>query len=104
MRGKKISYIKCPNCGREYLPAEIYIPNAFFGRPENIERDSLTGEIKNFYGKDMDLVEHYMCDNCNTPFKITARIQFSTSEESRYNFNKDYTINLKRQTLFLSEE
>lgn len=104
MKDKKFLRIKCPNCGREYLPAEIYIPNAFFGRPNNIERDSFSGAIRDFYGKDMDLVEHYICDNCNTPFKVSAKVQFVTTEEDKYNFDKDYSINLKKQSLFLSEE
>ena len=36
---KKIITIECPYCGAEYLPAEIIVPNSFFGKPTNIERD-----------------------------------------------------------------
>lgn len=30
---KKLELIICPKCGREYLPAEIYYPNEFLGKP-----------------------------------------------------------------------
>ena len=33
MINEKLEKIICPKCGREYLPAEIYYPNFFFGRP-----------------------------------------------------------------------
>lgn len=104
MRDRKPIYIKCPRCGREYLPVEIYLPHEFFGRPTLIERDGVTGKITNIYGSDMDLNEQYVCDKCNTPFRVNAKIQFNTTEESKYNFNEDYKTSLKKQTLFLSEE
>lgn len=104
MRERKPIYIKCPNCGREYLPAEIYIPNYFFGKPTHIERDANTGKIINFYGTDMDLNETYQCDRCNVPFKITARLQFQTVEQDKYNFDKDYSTKIRKQQIFLSEE
>ena len=104
MRDKKHLFIKCPRCGREYHAAEIYIPNAFFGKPSIIERDATTGRIDNFYGDDMDLVEHYICDKCNTPFKVTAKLQFNVVEEDKINFNKDYKTKFRTQGIFLSEE
>lgn len=104
MKERKPIYIKCPRCGREYTPAEIFIPDAFFGRPTTIERDANTGKITNFYGRDMDLSEQYICDKCDTPFKINTKLQFITTENTKYNFNEDYKTSLKPQTLFLSEE
>lgn len=104
MRERKPIYIKCPNCGREYLPAEIYIPQAFFGKPTSIDRNAGTGKIEEFYGTDMDLNEHYVCDKCNTPFNITAKLQFITVEDSKFNPNTDYKTRIKKQPLFLSEE
>jgi uncharacterized OB-fold protein len=104
MKEKKQNYIKCPNCGREYLPAEIYIPNAFFGKPEDIEREFGTGRILHYIGKNMDTVEHYVCDACNTAFKVVAKVQFSTYVEDKYDFDKDYSVKINKQGLFLSEE
>ena len=37
---KKDIVITCPHCGREYLPAEIYVPDAFFGKPSDIEKNT----------------------------------------------------------------
>lgn len=104
MRERKPIFIKCPVCGREYMPAEIYLPNSLLGRPTQIQRDATTGKIDNFYGTDMDLVEHYVCDKCNTPFKVVAKVQFNTYEEDKYNFNKDYSVSLRKQPIFLTEE
>ena len=36
---KKFSVITCPFCGKEYLPAEIFIPKVFFGNPQIIYRN-----------------------------------------------------------------
>lgn len=104
MRERKPIFIKCPSCGREYHPAEIYVPDYFFGRPTLIERDATTGRIKDFYGTDMDLNESYICDRCNTPFSISAKIQFTTNEDVKFNSGREYKTQLKKQPLFLSEE
>ena len=44
--------IKCPHCGREYLPVEIFYPTSFFGKPTNVYRDE-QGKIENISGDDM---------------------------------------------------
>ena len=38
--------IKCPHCGREYLPVEIFYPASFFGKPTTVYRDE-QGKIEN---------------------------------------------------------
>lgn len=100
---RKAELIKCPVCGAEYLPAEIYLPNHFLGRPEDIERNN-AHRVLNFYGESMNTVEHYCCDQCHSPFKVTARVQFITEEELDINFNEDYTTTLKSKSLFLKED
>ena len=32
--------IKCPQCGAEYLPGEIYMPGSLIGQPDEVVRDS----------------------------------------------------------------
>ena len=93
--------IKCPECGYEYLPAEIYIPNSFLGRPFGIEREYISGEIQDYFGSTMDLNEKYICDKCGKPFKVKAKIQFFTSS---YDINKEYYTSIKKEQLFLDEE
>ena len=105
MRKPKEQIISCPICGAEYLPAEIYYPDSFLGKPTFIDKDHMTQTIECYLGKNMNLTEHYICDNCKTPFKVTARVQFVTQEEKDINFNEDYStkLNGKEEKLFLNE-
>ena len=102
MKDKNFSpRITCPNCGCQYLPAEIYIPKNFFGNPVEVEREATSGKIQYFFGSDMDLEEKYICDRCGQPFKVKAFVRFNTEGT---NFNEDYSTTLKKNTLFLSED
>lgn len=66
--------IRCPKCGREYLPCEIYLPDAFLGRARVISRNE-EGQIDYIDGSNMDLVETYQCD-CGHRFKVEAKVNF----------------------------
>lgn len=101
---KRFDIICCPNCGAEYLPREIYVPDAFFGKNVDIEKEHLTHKIIYDGGKPLGLNESYICDYCNTPFIVKAYIRFSVQEDERHNFNKLYATSLKKNSLFLSEE
>lgn len=74
----KKTTIKCPYCGCEYLPCEIYYPNEFLGRSENVYKDE-NGEILGFSGTDMNTVETFYCDKCKKEFTVDASITFKTS-------------------------
>ena len=52
--------IGCPHWGCEYLPAEIYLPNDFLGRPGEIFKDE-NGVILGFQGTDMNTTETFTC-------------------------------------------
>lgn len=97
----KLDVITCPHCGREYLPGEIFVGNAFIGRPELIERD-YSGKILTFQGKTLDLNEEYICDNCNKKFNITATVKFKVTEQEE--FSTEYISPLKEKKLVLFEE
>lgn len=86
---RKLTVITCPDCGKEYLPAEIFIPKSFFGCPELIRRDT-EGKIKDFLGSDMDLNESYCCDNCGKTFSVTATVLFETKLDTKMDFSSDY--------------
>ena len=81
--------IRCPYCGREYLPVEIFVPDAFFGNPDVIKRDT-EGHIVSCIGKGLDPKESYICDTCNKPFKVTAKISFEVEQDTLSDFNEDY--------------
>lgn len=93
--------ITCPHCGCEYMPVEIFIPNSFFGKPLEIEKEATTGKIQYYLGNPMDLTEKYICDRCNQPFKIKTQLKFFTEG---IDFNTEYKTQIKKQSLFLSEE
>ena len=98
---KSCDLIICPHCGCEYVPAEIFLPDSFLGKPFLIERESISGKIINYFGSSMDLDENYICDRCNQPFSIHAKIQFETEGTD---FRKDYTTKIKKPSLFFDEE
>lgn len=102
MKTRKFEIITCPKCGREYLPAELYIPDAFFGRPKDIVRD-IYGIILDYEGTSVDLQESYICDKCNTNFVVKAKIGFTTEITKLDNFDEEYISPIHKNTLFLDE-
>lgn len=74
----KKTTIRCPYCNAEYLPAEIYYPNSFLGKPFNIIKDG-DSNILGYNGDDMDTLETYICDKCNKQFSVDASITFRTT-------------------------
>lgn len=90
---KQASKIKCPKCGYEYLPSEIYLPNTFFGKNYRIDRDE-NGKIVNFSGEKMNLNESFECWNCHTAFKVHTVVMFQCSIDKEKNFNEDYETKL----------
>ena len=94
--------IKCPNCQAEYLPAEIFIPDALLGRPREIDKDA-NGKILEYFGTNMDLMETYRCDFCNRKFEVTLTPKFTTTSATK-DFKSEYKTKLSKPSLFLSEE
>jgi len=84
--------IKCPHCGREYLPCEIYYPDDLLGSAKNIIRDGKT--IIYFDGNNMNLKESYICDECGKSFDVEAKITFETTKDEKYDFDDDYSTSL----------
>lgn len=95
-----MNLIKCPNCGCEYLAAEIFYPNQFLGTPKNIEKDE-AGKLIYFNGADMDTTETYVCDNCNRKMTITAKVQFDATVAS---FNSKNSTKFTKPALFMNED
>ena len=48
--------IKCPFCGAEYLPSEIYIPSDFLPKFEDLTKDE-NGKIVAVYERPMNVNE-----------------------------------------------
>lgn len=99
----KINTIKCPCCGYEYLPAEIFLPDYILGKPTDISR-TVDGKVQYINGKSSDLTERYICDKCNKPFKVTANLFFKTEYDSINDFDSDFTSNIYSDRITLKED
>lgn len=93
--------IKCPYCGYEYVPSEIYYPNEFLGKPKNIYRD-VDGKIEKI-DKESNLNETYTCDSCDKTFKVSASVNFVTEKLEELNFEDDYVSPLYKDRITLEE-
>lgn len=100
---EKLDLITCPVCGREYFPAEIFVPKSFFGKPDEIHRDSL-GKVDGYYGTTMDTNEVYTCDTCGTDLIISAKVKFNVAVDTKTDFDTDYTTPIYENRILLKEE
>ena len=103
---KDVPIIVCPICGEEMLMSEVFIPQAFFGKQNEIIKDS-AGHIDYYSGSDPDLDEDYICDNCGAHLKIHANVSFDVTsvsddfeEEYVTEINKPKKITLKEEPIF----
>ena len=78
--------IKCPKCGAEYLPQEIYIPSDFLPKFDDLVKDD-EGKILAIHESPINVDEEYTCDYCNHRFKIHADIKFTAEESINHDFN-----------------
>ena len=100
MKPKQLRIIRCPMCGYEYLPGEIFLPNEFLGQPNDSVSDH-TGKIIGFDGVKMNDTEQYTCDDCGCEFTVAATTKFQT-----YRIHPDetsYTTPLQVDSLFMEE-
>ena len=61
----KTPLIKCPHCGSEYLPGEVYMPGSLIGQPDDVVRDSLGKLIYEDYDspdREPNMIEHFTCE------------------------------------------
>lgn len=99
MKTRKFEIIECPKCGREYLPAEIFYPKHFFGRPYDIVRD-VYGRILDYDGTSVDTCESYTCDKCMTQFNVRAKMTFIVESTKFESMEDPYTQTVVVNTLF----
>ena len=84
----KSPVIRCPHCGAEYLPGEVYMPGSLIGQPDEVIRDSF-GKIiyEDYYTatREPDMGEHFTCEYCDKPFVIEASVTYKAKEEAPEN-------------------
>lgn len=84
----KTSVIRCPHCGAEYLPGEIYFPGSLIGQPDDIVKDSLGKIIYEDYSsedREPNMIEQFTCEYCEKPFVIEAIVTYKAKEEAPEN-------------------
>jgi hypothetical protein len=81
----KTPVIRCPHCGAEYLPGEIYMPGALIGQPDDIVKDAVGKIIYEDYSteaREPDMIEHFTCYYCEKPFVIEATVTYKSMKEA----------------------
>ena len=80
----KSPVIRCPHCGAEYLPGELYMPGSLIGQPEEVVKDSFGRILYEDYAetKEPDMIEHFVCEYCEKPFVIEATVTYRAKEEA----------------------
>ena len=84
--------IKCPHCGYEYLPNEIFYPKELLGDASNIVRDE-KGKIIFHEGNNMNLKEEYVCDWCNKTFTAEIKAEIVTQKPD-VDFDDDFASDI----------
>ena len=80
---KKWPVIRCPHCGMEFAPAEIFMPGDLIGEPTTVLRDAL-GKIiyqESDEGNEPAQVGHYVCDECGKSFIVEPVITYKVKKE-----------------------
>lgn len=99
----KDNLIVCPFCGAEYLPAEIFYPNNFLGKPKNIFKDEY-GKLLYYTDTDWDNTETFICDHCNKEFKVTVKYNFTATDSDAINFDDSYETVIYKDRISLNED
>lgn len=98
----KFLIIKCPKCGYEYLPAEIFFPKEILGNPQNIIRND-KGQIEFCTGTNFNLKEEFTCINCDCDFIADSTVKFFTTESTTPKFDEEHTTILYTDRVILEE-
>ena len=85
--------IKCPHCGCEYLPNEIFYPDELLGNASNVVRDE-NGKIIFHEGNNMNLKEEYVCDWCNKSFTAELKVNIVTTKPD-VDFDDDFADDIE---------
>ena len=84
---KEQEIIKCPYCGCEYLPEEIFMGDEFLGHRQVARLEN--GKIDFITGDEAELVSSYVCDCCNKDFKVKASLKFEVTKDD---FEEEYSV------------
>lgn len=86
MRDEKL-IIRCPYCGAEYAPSEIFYPEDFL--PALDATKDADGRIVAMAGNAMNLSEEFVCEHCDHAFRAVASFAFESEKVEGHDFNYD---------------
>ena len=82
--------IRCPYCGAEYLPEELFVGDEFLGNSITCKNEK--GKIEVETGEEPELETSYICDFCDKKFYVNACITFTTKKDD---FDEEYVVKIK---------
>lgn len=85
------SKIKCPQCGAEYLPEEIFYPDSVFNKVKVVRDEN--NKIIYVNGESFVLEEEFECEYCSCKFKVKGKTVFE-SEKIKDGFDEETIIEL----------
>lgn len=88
--------IKCPHCGWNYTPAELFHPHDYAGEPTTILRDALGKILYHDYrsGYEPEMQADYICDGCNKKFIVNMSVSYKARKESEELDFSETTVSL----------
>lgn len=92
-KNTKRPVIKCPHCGWEYTPADIFYPGEIIGKPDSVVRDALGKIIYHEYqeGEEPEQTESFICEECGKPFVVEPIVTYKVKkEEEALDFTEQY--------------
>lgn len=88
-----VKTIRCPKCGYEYTPDEIFLPSELMGQSHRRTKDALGKVLYVDYLEDDDkpkFTEHFECENCGTAFVVEATVNYKSKlEDEALDFKND---------------
>lgn len=85
--------IKCPHCGAEYYPEEIFMPGDHIGKATTVIKDALGRVLYQEYPADAEpcMIEKYICDYCDKPFLVEPVTTYKVKKElEELDFSEKY--------------
>lgn len=92
MKPEKGQLIKCPHCGWEYAPSEIFMPGDIEGKASSVVRDALGKALYVGYeeGKEPCSKTEYVCDGCGKAFSVEPTVSYrATKAPEELDFSSD---------------
>ena len=94
MTRKKDTIIKCPVCGAEYLPSEIFFPNDLIGKQTEIVKDE-RGKVLHYDDCDLCLEQEFVCEHCGNRFITKATVSYQTCDPDA-DFSDESVIKIRK--------